>query len=355
MTVYNSLRDGLTPLTIVNGGLCTVLDNLLVTLNSWTILFSSTNARIYQPPAGIGNRLYVNHDSAVSGTVGAATVRGCEGAASIASLTDPFPTVAQCPNNRSTWVLRKVSTAYRTTYHYHAIVTDRFLLFSTFCAEFGGNTTEGPSACGMFGDVPSGIYGTDPYGCVMVISNTTSTNGTSEEGMWNGSWGSRENLTSAFTTTATNWNVFWMRDISGATKSVAGGFAIRGSKLGGMSEANGGAEFGNNNTNNVTARSTFGNRLYREELMLNCSGSASTNSFGTNSLYFRGRVPNCWNPIGDSGNGPWHQLQEGGHPPLVDSRYPGDPEFMIVQPNPILPCSISTNAQPSAGILVDNL
>jgi hypothetical protein len=136
-----------------NGDLVTLLDWALVTNGGWTIDKTATNARVYLPVSGNGFRLYVNHDSAVSGAATLATVRGCETAtaASEAGVTNPFPTIAEIAATSATWCVS--SAASTTSRNFDIYVTPSFMMY------FSNINGLVAWDVGMFGDFSAAITG----------------------------------------------------------------------------------------------------------------------------------------------------------------------------------------------------
>ena len=96
VTYTNSAAGGAISLYGVNARLVTWADKHLVTDHGYSKPYSSANAGIYLPPGSAGPGFLINHDSAISGGAQRAVFRGFESALGIATLVDPFPTVALC-------------------------------------------------------------------------------------------------------------------------------------------------------------------------------------------------------------------------------------------------------------------
>jgi len=245
-----------------NGDLCTLLDWALPQA-SWGIEYSSGNARVYRPSIGLRNRLHVNHDSATSGNAGLATVRGCESASSATTLVDPFPLVAQTANNLSTWnISNSTSTTDRPF---------RIYLSETFVFYFS-NYSGGADVwdMGFFGDA-EGVLSSDVYNTVVSVRNNNAA--TTSAGL---------TQTMAASGNAGN-NIFWARDITGATKSSRGILYGSGTTL-------------SNVANTPVARGGYQNRIYREKIGLSDAASITTTA-SVLQLIKRGWLPNAWNPL----------------------------------------------------------
>lgn len=258
--------SGAPALAGVNGSLSAVLDWALPQAG-WEIEFSTSNARVYRPGTGRRRRLYVNHDSAMSGSAALATARGCESAVSATNITDPFPTVAQIANNASTWHISTAASAVERNYVIY--LSETFLILLIDC-----NST-GIFSMAMFGDVPP-LFAEDEWNTIIQVRNlstlTTANTGTTGIGSPTSS-----------TIVATN-HIFWCRSIDGSLKSTHGGLNASGANLG-------------NVVGTPTPRGGYQNRIYREKVRVNCLGSTSTSVNTPLSLLKRGSIPNLWNPL----------------------------------------------------------
>ena len=116
-------------LTGQDNSLCTVLDWALPQ-KGWAIEYTATNARVYRPGVGNRRRLFVAHDSALSGDSRGAVIRGAEdaSAATIAELSGPFPTVAQVANNLAN--IKLSNTNNSDARPFRIVLSDTFLLFA---------------------------------------------------------------------------------------------------------------------------------------------------------------------------------------------------------------------------------
>lgn len=267
ITVLTELSPGAPVLSGQNGALCAVLDWALVQA-SWAIEYTSgTTQRVYRPGSGNRFRLYVAHDSSVSGSAALATVRGCENAASTASLTYPFPLVSQATNALSVWLCS--STASSAARPYVIILSETF--FYLFVDTTSANAWTG----GFFGDMPGGLSG-DLYNTYIVTRNSSAL--TANSGM-----GVNKMLFNNVSSLTLTGGGYWCRDITGVTKSTFG--AAEGT---GISMANIGI--------GVAARQGYQNRIYREKVGAMCYGSTSI-SAGAMNIRKRGWFPNLWNPL----------------------------------------------------------
>jgi hypothetical protein len=260
--VLTNASPGATRNSGTNGDLTTLLDWALPQAG-WAIEYTSGNARVYRPGSGNRFRLHVNHDSAVSGGAQRAVVRGCEDASAATTLVDPFPLTSQSADTASNWL---VSTTASTA--------DRpFIIFlnETFVHYFSCPTSNADQwDWGCFGDVPTN-YPSDSYNTIVNVRNAAST--TAGVG-----------ITQAMATTASgSGGIWWVRDITGATKSSRGILYGSGAGLG-------------SNTGSPAARGGYQNRIYRE--YVGVTDFASTTTTGSVlSLLKRGWIPGLWNPL----------------------------------------------------------
>lgn len=258
----NESSSGAPTLSGTNGTLCTVLDWALVQ-NGWTVEYTASNQRVYRPGAGKRFRLYVAHDSTVSGAATLATIRGCESAsaASIAGLVDPFPTVAQITNVSSTVLVSSVIGA--TARPYQIIVGTDFMVMTI------GTTSANTTGWDIFafGDWGSAAWDT---------------------GIWIGANNSTNTSTRAMSTPATqgpsaSGKVFWCRTIDGSQKSAYGSFNMSSLTFGLV-------------TNTPAMRGGYLNRIVREKVSVSDNGS-NTVTTGALVMHKRGWLPFVWNPV----------------------------------------------------------
>jgi hypothetical protein len=192
-----------------DGDLVGILD-VALPLNGWAIEYSTGNARIYRPGSGNRFRLYVNDDSAISGSATIATVRGCENAsaASNAGLVDPFPTAAQRTDALSNWA--KSTTANTTARAFDIWVGETFVIFSVNLAG-----TTNAWELHYFGDIAPALSG-DPYGTICFVRGASAATGAV--------WSANGN----FTTNSINGsaNVYLCRSYDGTVKSTRSGMMV---------------------------------------------------------------------------------------------------------------------------------
>lgn len=275
--VLRSTDVGAPTLSGTNGTLCTVLDWALVAIAGWAIEYTATNHRVYRAATGNRRRLYVGHDSAVSGDARLATVRGAENAsaAAVASLTDAFPTTAQVANASSS-VLCSTATG-STARAYKIIVTPTFVAMAINC----GGTNQSNWELWGFGDL-AGADSADVYATIMHIGNNAATTATSARGM-----------SSCGTHVVSSWafsacKVWLCRNIDGSQKSVSGGFVLpAGTTPTSFCSVSGAGDM----------RAGYGNRILREKVAVTCSGSNLASTVSAMNQYKRGWVPNLWNPV----------------------------------------------------------
>lgn len=258
--------SGAPALSGTNGALCTVLDWALVQ-KGWAIEYTAANNRVYRPGAGNRNRLYVGHDSAVSGDARLATVRGCENAsaAAVASLTNPFPTVAQQANGAAS-MLTSI-TANATARPYKIILTDRFLLMAVSCGST--NTTNWDMFA--FGDL-AGVDPLDTYATIMHNGSSSTATATNTRG-----------LAGAMLPNYGRGKTFFCRTIDGTILSPYAVLYGSGPDFCAVANAQ-------------IMRGGYGNRIDREKMAVTCTGS-NTVTVGVLAIMKRGWIPNLWNPI----------------------------------------------------------
>lgn len=259
---------GAPALSGTNGTLCAVLDWALPQ-KGWAIEYTATNNRIYWPGAGNRNRLFVSHDSAVSGAANFATIRGCENAtaANAANLINPFPTVAQAANNASTIMVS--ATTSTTSRPYRIILTDRFIVMAVSSGSFTTSFWE----LFLYGD----LYGTeaaDSWATIVHIRNSATASN------------SYSSLLSCLSSYITSAKTFFCRSIDGTILSTRGclvGSGLNTTDFGYVSGA-------------PPIKGGYANRVEREKVAATCIGSNSS-SVGSLAVYKRGWVPNLWNPV----------------------------------------------------------
>lgn len=260
----------------VNGQICTLLDYVLVTIGGWSIEYTGTNRRVYRPPFGNRLRFWVCHDSAVSGSASAATVRGCENASaatSSATLTNPFPTTAQLADNICLW--RVGTTSNSTVMNYIAYVSSTcFYLFIQPTA-IGQITTTGWY---FFGDVvSSGYWGPDSWNTVCKVDPYNSTS--IQDFNWYNSMGSLTSISPS--------NYFWARDIAGTVLSSRG-------RVSGI-----GTGFGRTDGYGAL-RGQYGNKMRRMRTAVADCATTALNTSGSAALEKRAYLPHLWDMLGNS-------------------------------------------------------
>lgn len=218
-------------------------------------------ASVFRANVGNRRRLYIQHNSAVSGGAQRAVVRGCESASSATTLVDPFPTVAQVASTSASW--SPSSTANTTDRAFFIYVGDTWLAY--FSDVGSGGTFEG----GVFGDCA--VRDSDDVWATYVSCRNTPGTGIT----WLNSVASSLSLVGL--------TGFFCRDASGAVKSTRATLSSPGSALGVITSA-------------PAARGGWKNRVYREPLAIHCSG-ASGGTAGTLAIIRRGFFPNLWGPL----------------------------------------------------------
>lgn len=273
-TLYLTSSDvGAPALSGTNGTLCTVLDWALVQ-NGFAIEYTATNNRIYRAATGLRFRLFVCHDSTVSGAATLATVRGCESAtaAGTGTITDPFPTVAQLANGSANVCVSFTANATAREWWIKVSPTGFSMGVSTT-----STTSSGWDVWG-FGDA-AGTDSTDNYGCYILLGGTSSTAVTSR---------AMNASVASFPSGSATGKLYWCRSIDGSIKSSTGhlhGPHANGSATGSLCGLSSG----------VTMRSGYGNRIVRAKIPLVCLGSGTTTA-GVLQQLRRGYLPDLWNP-----------------------------------------------------------
>lgn len=294
-----------------NGDLCAVLDWALVQ-NSWTIDFTASNARVYRPPSGNRFSMFVQHDSAVSGNAGLAVVRGCESAsaAAIASLTNPFPTVAQVAAASANW---PVSNAANTTSrNFDIYVAPTWVIY---IVNYGGATNVWDFS--FFGDC-SPMIAADTWA---TVCSTRAATGAPAAMV---GVGAPSNEGSTFGSAA---GIYFCRSIDGTVNSTHGAINTNGSTgLGAL-------------TNGDVMFSSPTALIDRRKVPVMCNGSASTGAFTTGKgHYMRAYLPNIWHAI-HSGRGTANSRDT-----FTDTAYSGSATFRV--------WTASNSAASTGGILI---
>ena len=268
--ILTEASPGAPVLSGTNGALCAVLDWALVK-KGWAIEYSATNARVYRPGSGNRHRLFVAHDSSISGDARLATVRGCEGASSatIAGLVDPFPTAAQVPNNGSSLLVSSAATTAARSYF--IVVSATNVLIATKAGDSNVSNWD----VFFFGDTYGAEAG-DTYSSAIWVggSGTTSTTGRAMAGC-------------AASGIAAS-KIYWCRSIDGSVKSTTGCITTVCASPAISSLMT--------SVNAQQMRGAYGGRIVREKTALSCTGSSGT-TVGALSYYKRGWIPNLWMPM----------------------------------------------------------
>ena len=278
------------------GSLITVKDGVLITGEGWTSPFSGTNEKQYQQAGGNGFRLYVNDNATGAGLGREAIVRGCESSTALATLTDPFPTVALVADAACVW--RKSDTADATNRPYWAVADDSF-----FClvVQFATNSFD----FYMFGDFEPFWTG-DNYNTVINVRGTanSTTAGLAFQGIGN-------NLASS---TTGNW---WIaRTASGTTKIDRAALM-----------AEGPSTFGNQ-SNNTTADYPHPETLKFHMGMARLLGTGGSSGTPNDSAMFRGCLPFVMEAFHGQGIASMAPLDT-----FTDTAYDPSSSFIIFQEN----------------------
>lgn len=269
--ILTEASSGAPTLSGTNGSLCAVLDWALPK-KGWTIEYTATNARVYRPGSGNRHRLFVAHDSSISGDARQATVRGCEGASSatIAGLVDPFPTVAQVANSSSSFLVStSASTAARS---YFIVVTATNVLIAVKAGDSNATNWD----VFFFGDTYGAEAG-DTYSTAIWVGASNSTSSSSGRAM---SYCAASGIAAG--------KIYWCRSIDGSVKSTTGCITtvISSSGVSNLMSPVGGQPM----------RAVYGGRVVREKTAVSCTGSSGV-TVGALSYYKRGWIPNLWMAI----------------------------------------------------------
>lgn len=256
------------------GALCDVLDWALPQ-KGWAIEYTATNNRIYRPGAGNRNRLFVSHDSTVSGYQELVTVRGCEdaSAANESSLINPFPTITQEANDLSSFLVS--NTPDTENRPYRIILTDRFLVLSVSTQARNDSDWD----LFLFGD----LYGTAPYDSWATICHI---------GALPPYWGGGRGMGACISSVPYPAKTYFCRTIDGTILSSRGCLYASCADLVDMG----------NVTNTPPARSGYANRVERETVGASCGGTTTSTS-GNLAILKRGWVPHLYNPVHSDNGG----------------------------------------------------
>lgn len=300
MPFYSWKTAGAPTVTSADGGICNMMDWLLVTTNGWTKLYESSTARVYQQGGGTGFCLFLDHNSTTASSStwkGLVVVRGCESASSISTLVDPFPTVSQRANSSILLELKNSRYVTAVPVKWWAWVTNSFILLISEQYEIGDVGITLRRGLFAFGTPQSsGLYGTDSWNCLLMAKGvsysapqTPWVYATSGYGIAPSPYGS----------------LFWARDISGTIKSTTG--VITSPHSSGLGRCDGMGAYGTG----------FGSLRWRQQAIVACSGSSTTTP-GVNALLQRSYLPNIWLPI--TGVDADYNVIQG---EFIDSRNPG--------------------------------
>jgi len=254
---------GAPPLIKANGSLCALLDWALPQAG-WTILHSTGFARVYRSQNG--RMFHIDHDSASSGAVHRAVVRGCTGASGAKTITGAFPTAAQAANNLSCWRIGiNATTSATSPFPFEFIADSNHFVLVIERIDSGTRDAE----VWFFGETMSDFP--QDTNCLINISRSTSLTTTSQQGL--------AGLT-AFANSGSGvagGDLFWQGSVDGSVPSSQArlygpGFGITGAPA---------------------ARAGYENRIFREPVSVadyGGSGIAITPMF----LARRGFLPNIW-------------------------------------------------------------
>ena len=171
-TLYRSTDTSAPVLTGAAGGeLATLLDAVLVngygtkSAAGWTTAYTGTNKRIYKPGSGSGMLYHLLDDASFTGTSRDAEIRGCESATGIDTVTNSFPTTAQCALNAVN--MRKSATADATARPWLIAADNR-----TVYGWVSTGDSAGLWVFWAFGDFYSLVAG-DKYNAMVIGSNAS--------------------------------------------------------------------------------------------------------------------------------------------------------------------------------------
>lgn len=269
--------SGAPALTGQNGSACGVLDWALVQ-KGWEIEYTAANSRVYRPGAGNRRRLFIAHDSAISGDARGATIRGCEDASSatVGGLVNPFPTLSQQSNSNSS--IRFSSVANATPRPYRIVLSETFLLFAA--SNDSANTSSWDFF--FFGDL-AGVEPGDVWATAIHVGGAPLPNTPSQRAM-------SSCMSSGFPGSAAK--TYFCRNIDGTAISslacLGGSVSSSIASLGSVPGA-------------AAMRAGYGNRIIREKVAVRDFGGAAAAiggmQIGGMQIFQRGWVPNFWNPI----------------------------------------------------------
>lgn len=238
-------------------------------LNGWAVEYDDAVnfGAVFRPGTGNRFRLFVLDNATASGDARLALVRGCENAsgATMATIIDPFPTVAKIADNSSNWM--KSTTVNTTARNFNIYVGETWVMF--FCNISGlTNIWE----MGLYGDWPATLSG-DSYNTVCAIRAITTATAPSANGVWGAVSGQTGNTSYS-----------WARDYGGTVKATSGGISSQSTGafgLGGGTAALVGPSTG----------------IDRCKMVSMDTGSITISPSASLGLAQRGYVPNLWLPL----------------------------------------------------------
>lgn len=278
MAVYlvTSADVGAPSLSGTNGAGCTVFDYVLNTIGGLTITHTATNKRNYALPNG--DILHCVHDSAVTGQQYLMTVRACESASAIDTLTDPYPTVAQVADNAC--VFRTGTSTPATTVAWWAILDTST---TTGCFYFFSDYSSGGYVSGTWwvGGTQISCLPSDNYAACMFSRNSTSTStsgGLNSPSYFVGGVGS-----------GTVTHAYLKRSADGSVKSCLSAGAV----VGGSS---GGDYFGGSVAGGPDAPSPVDGKIRQTHISM-CDYYSQTTTYGSGAEFMRLYLPRCFQPL----------------------------------------------------------
>ena len=280
MTVYvvASTDVGAPVLSGVNGAGKDVIKYAAVTIAGMTNLFETTNAITIR--ANYGNQFCINvqHDSAVSGDARRMTVRGAEGATGTtsATLVDPFPTVAlSADSGGACWLVSNSATSAARPW---VVVVDDGATSGYPKIEFYTNYSASTNVWDkqVWADFYPAFSG-DTYNTLVTTSGVLV--GTAATGFQSGQ------ATSSNFVQPTN-GLYIARSLSGAVKSVWGGWIVPGSGL-----------FGDVTGSLAQWGTGYGSKYWYDYVGISESGSNSTGGTSSATIPVRGFMHGQMVPI----------------------------------------------------------
>lgn len=274
MTVHwvTSADVGAISLYGTNGRANTWAKKHWVTDRGWTNPFTGSNSDIFLPPGSVGNGVKLTHDSAVSGAAQRATFRAFESASALATLVDPYPTVAQVGDTASTMLVS--TTADATARPWWMLIGD-FTgpddSFFILAVQISTTSVEWTYYGKPYLDDP-----TDTHGWLVGIRNAANTLASSHS--------------VAVASSATpNQKFYWQRSYDGTIKSTTSLF---------VAPYGGGGSGTIGVLQNTSAYATApGAKLRRTPVMVGCSGNTGNAVTAGKNTPWRGILQNFWMPV----------------------------------------------------------